>query len=473
MGAVWGHLVRMTPGFRKRVAGYRLPPPPAPTTQTFTYTESLGGFFGFFDDATTANRRTFDRTSAVWYGYLTGTDAEMFCFGGDSTPFIIEVDGGVEVTPTLASGKIPLFSGLSDVAHLVRVRADNSAGGQHVPTTGNLFSVSGIAPAVSTPWTQHYTKNPAFPGVETYLQAAALGGNYLPAYNRPNGSAGWGTSSGSLFFRAKFDDLYVFNSAPELWFSVDGGAWTKETFGTAPAVPGGSAKSWRKVTGLSGAVGSGYREIQISDSPTSGGAGMIEGVMLTGTGADLAAPGTSKTVVNLFGASQVLGAGATMGSVDINRLPRVIPAIASAQSGNSGATIAAAITAFPAWAATVKTAQKQTLMLSIGINSADDASFQGDYQSLINAALTAGFAKVVCRGLLQTSSTASKNAKIQAAVTAVGNPAVVFADVSTWSAATTDLGGLSVWMPDGAHPNDTGYDRMAQLVVRDHSALLP
>lgn len=446
-----------------------------PVTQTFTDAQVSNGYFGFFDLTTTANRRAFDRSApslAVWMGYIRGSSADLNCFGGDSTPYIIQVDGGTEVTPTLASGKINLFTGLADTEHLVRIRSDNSSAGQGVPTTGALFSVTGSAPAITMPWVTRYLKDPTFPGVETFLQTAPIGGNWVPAYPKTTGAPGFGGSGGSIHVSVKADDIWVFCGTTEVWFSNSGGAWTKETLGAAPVTPGSVAKVWRKITGLSGSVAT-TRDIIISDSPSATGGAVIEGIMATGAGASIAAPSTSKTVVTLFGASQVQGFGASFGSVEINRLQIPFANLAAAQTGNSGATIANANTAFATWAATVKAANKQTIMLSIGINSADDAAFQGDYQTLINNCLTAGFTKVICRGLIQTSSNASKNAKIAAAVAAVANPAVVYADVSTWTAATTDTGAPVIVMPDGAHPNDLGYDRMATLVVRDHSALLP
>jgi len=448
-----------------------------PVTMTFTDAQVANGYFGFFDLVTTANRRAFDRSSllgaAVWMGYISGSSADLNCFSGDATPYIIQVDGGAEVTPTLAAGKINLFTGLSDSAHLVRIRSDNSSGGQGVPTTGALFSVTGVSPAISMPWVTCYLKDPAFPGIESFMEGAAIGGNWTPAYKRTLATASFGVSGGSIHVKVSADAVWVFTSSTDVWFSNNGGAWTRETFGAAPSIPGGWAKVWRKITGLSGSVST-PRDIIISDSPSTTTSGVIEGIMSEGVGASISAPTvSSKTFVTLFGASQVAGVGATFGSVDIDRLQIPMTTLAAGQTGASGNTLVAANAAFATWVAAMKATQRQTIILSIGINSADDASFQGDYQTLINNCLTAGFTKVVCRGLIQTSSNASKNAKIAAAVTAIGNPAVVFADVSTWTAATTDTGAPVIVMPDGSHPNDLGYDRMTTLVVRDHSALLP
>jgi len=134
----------------------------------------------------------------------------------------------------------------------------------------------------------------------------------------------------------------------------------------------------------------------------------------------------------------------------------------------SGGTIADMTTAIPTIAG--KFQVKDIFLLSVGINSADDGSFQSSYQALITAVLAAGWTKVLCRGLVTTTAQTSKNAKIAAAVTAMANPAVVYLDVSTWVATTNGAGG-TIAMPDGAHPNAAGFATMADFMVRDHAAL--
>lgn len=461
--------MRLTSGQRGRIAGYRTP---VPTTQTFTDTQVSGAFFGYFDTTTTAGRRLWDSHNSALHLQITGTDASMSAFAG-ATAYQVSVDGGAWSTPTISGNVLPLFSGLSDATHSVQVIPNNTfPAGNYTPTTGALISVTGIAPAaVATAAAQWHTVDASSPVVATHAQAAAPGGNYLPAHQVTTASAGYGVSGGSVHLRAQSTGVYVFTAVPELWYLFDGGTWTKQTL-TKPGIGATARRCWQKLTATPNA--SALQSIVVSDSPASAAKEPPTlGVMVSGSGAQIAAPSVSKTIVTLLGASQVEGVGATIGSVDVHRMQASIPTLAGVQYGLAGATINLLTSSFATLMASVPVAKRQTALLSIGVNSADDASFQGDYQTLIGTVLAAGYSKVVCRGLLLTGSTASKNAKIQAAVTAVGNPAVVFADVSTWTAATTDLGGLSVWMPDGAHPNDTGYDRMAQLVVRDHSALLP
>ncbi len=443
-----------------------------PYTQAYTDTELSSALFGYFDTTTTVGRRVWQTADAALFVRVHGTDCTLTCASGDSSPWNVSVDGGADTTPTFSSGSIVLFSGLSDDWHTVHVRPDNSTiGSTYTPTTGTLLSITGAAPQAEAVGTGYWTKDPAFAGVTTFAEVATYGGNFTPTHPRPTANAGWGVSAGSVAFKAKFTDIYVHTSSPEVWYSVDSGPWTKQLIGTSPTTPSGKARAWKKVTGISGSLSS-FKEIVISDSPVLTTDLPIMGVLLTGTGNALAAPTVSKTVMHAFGASQTYGFAATMGSIDVNRLQETMPSLAAGQHGNSGGTIAQANAAFSAWVAKIPVALRQHVQMSIGINSADDGSFQGDYQTLINNFLSAGFTKIICRGLVQITSNTSKNAKILAAVTAVANPAVVYADVSTWAASTNGAVN-TIHMPDGTHPNDAGYVTMAIFALRDHSSLIP
>lgn len=443
-----------------------------PYTQDYTDTELSSAFFGYFDTTTTAGRRMWQTADASFFVRVRGSACTLACSSGDSSPWSISVDGGAETIPVFSSTSITLFTGLSDDWHLVYVRPDNSVvGSTYTPTTGTLLSVTGAAPQAQVVGTKYHIKDPAFAGVATFAETATYGGNYLPTYPRPTANAGWGVSNGSVAFKAKFTDIYVFTTAPEVWYSVDGGAWTKQTLGASVTTPAGKARNWRKISDITGSLST-YKELIICDSPVLTTDLPLMGILLTGTGAELATPSVARTVVHAFGASQTYGFAATMGSVDVQRVQVGISGFATGQHGNSGGTIAQANAAFAAWVTKIPVSLRQHVQLSIGINSADDGSFQADYQTLINNFLSAGFTKLVCRGLVQITSNVSKNAKILAAVTATANPAVVYADVSTWAVSTTGTAN-TIHMPDGTHPNDAGYVTMAAWSIRDHSALLP
>ena len=445
-----------------------------PVTLTFTDTQVSGGYFGYFDLVTTAGRRLWEPHNSGLALMVTGTDASMNAAGG-AAAFQVSIDGGAWAAPTLAAGKFQLFAGLSDTKHIVLVCSNNTfPPSNNTSTSGALISVTGAnpqaAPAAAVQW---HLRDPSSPIIYTHADAPTIGGNYVPTLGTTTAQAsvGFGFVGGSQHFMAKGDAVYVFTACPSIFYSVNGGAWTKQNT-VRPIAGTTNRRSWQKInTPLDPNT---LQSIVITDSPAapSNTALPTIGVMVTGQGAQIAAP-SAKTYVAMFGASQVEGVGASVGSVDVHRLQVPFQNIAAANYGQSGATIVAGNTAFPNIMANIPSGKRQTIILSIGINSADDASFQGDYQTLINTVLAAGYSKVICRGLLQTASNVSKNAKIAAAVAAVADARVVFADVSTWTAATTDTGAPVVVMPDGSHPNDLGYDRMATLVVRDHSALLP
>ncbi len=443
-----------------------------PYTQTFTDTNLSSAFFGYFDTTTTAGRKVWQTSDSSFIVRVRGSSCTMACASGDSSPWHVSVDHGADTVPTFTSGSITLFSGLSDDWHVVQVWPDNSTSGStYTPTTGTLLSVTGLSPQAEALGTGYFVKNPSFAGVATFAETTTPGGNFLPTYPRPTCNAGWGVSGGSVHFKAKFTDIYVHTTSPEVWYSVDGGTWTRETLGASPTNNSGKARAWRKINSLTGSLST-FKELIISDSPVLTTDLPIMGVLLTGEGNDLAAPTATKTVMHAFGASQTYGFSATEGSIDVNRLQVTIPSLAAGQHGNSGGTIAQANAAFSAWVAKIPASLRQHVQLSIGINSTNDANFQTDYLTLINNFLSAGFTKVICRGLVQVTDNTSKNAKIEAAVAAAANPAVVYASVSTWTASTNGANG-SIEMPDGTHPNDAGYITMAELALRDHVSILP
>ena len=443
-------------------------PPPATIFKSFT--ELAGSYIGFY--SIPSGGRGNMQTSGMAFR-IKGSSASMYGFAGDSTPFRVLVDSDVfstRVIPTFASSKIPLFSGLADTWHDVIVWRDNSGTGQGLAITGNFLEVYG-SNADAQPMGQiYYANESSFPGVSTVQVVSQA--NYPTGYNDIATTTGWSTRPcGAIHMRARYEKLYVFckNDVTHVMLSIDGAiatlctvsAWddsTQELFG------------WRLIN--TPASPSTYKELILSAGNdtvfviTPG----MHGVMATGSTASIVSPSnTSKRHVAMLGASQTegvnIGAGGMRTDIQLaqNRLP-----IYATSNGSAGGTITGLTAAIPTIAP--KFRAKDIALLSIGINSADDGAFQGDYQALIAAVLAAGWTKVICRGLVTTLNNDTKNAKISAAVTAIGNPNVVYADVSTWTATTNGAGG-TIAMPDGAHPNAAGFATMADFMVRDHASL--
>lgn len=445
-------------------------PPPLPATIFKSFTELAGSYIGYYSIPSGGRGNMLTGNLAF---RIKGSSASLYSFSGDATPFRVLVDSdtfSTRVTPTLASGKIPLFSGLADAWHTVIIWRDNSPSGQGFAITGNLVEAYGSAADVQPMGVAYNVCDPAFPGIATAARTTQA--------DNPSGlltvtdTTGWsGRPVGSVHMRAKYDRLYVMcrKTSTHVFVSVNGAlgtacslsAWDDSTQGI---------DGWRLVT--TPASASDYSELIIS----GGGAEAITtpetqlyGVMAVGSTAAIAAPTGTKRHVTMLGASQVegvaLGAGGYRNDIHLAQNRLGIYASSNGQAGGAITTLTAAI---PTVA--TKYAVKDIALLSIGINSTDDGAFQSSYEALITAVLAAGWTKVICRGVVTVSSTTSKNAKIAAAVASIGNPNVVYADVSTWTATTNGAGG-TIAMPDGAHPNAAGFATMADFMVRDHASL--
>lgn len=443
---------------------------PLPATIFKSFTEMAGSYVGYYSIPSGGRGNMLVGNLAL---RIKGSSASLFSFSGDTTPFRVLVDSDTFSTraiPTLASGKIPLFSGLSDTWHDVIVWRDNSVSGQGFAITGNLVEAYGSGADAQPMGVAYYLTDPTFPGVSTVqvaTQADNPSGMLTPAL-----ATGWTTTAiGSIHMRARFDKLYIFanKAVTHVMVSVNGAlatacavsAWDDSTQGI---------DGWRLVTLT--ASPSSYAELIISGGGAESGvitAVQMTGIMAYGSTASIIAPTSTKRHVAMLGASQVegivSGAGGYRNDIQMaqNRL-----SIYATNNGLAGGTIANLTTAIPTIAG--KFQAKDICLLSVGINSADDGSFQSSYQALITAVLVAGWTKVICRGLVTTTAQTSKNAKIAAAVAAIANPNVVYADVSTWVATTNGVGG-TIAMPDGAHPNAAGFATMADFMVRDHASL--
>ncbi|MGE9159665.1 hypothetical protein, partial [Escherichia coli] len=75
-------------------------------------------------------------------------------------------------------GSVNLFTGLADTTHTVNIYLGSSSGYQFGISYGSAFTVTGAAPAISTP--------SAFSGATIYEMAVLVGLNALWGYWTPN-----------------------------------------------------------------------------------------------------------------------------------------------------------------------------------------------------------------------------------------------------------------------------------------------
>lgn len=443
-----------------------------------TYFNTAGlmdAFMGYYTNTSGVLRM--ERNQASMYLNIKAEKAIMFCGSGDANPYQVLVDSldftasaipaGMDsvgtVTTTAANiRKIELFSG-ELATRKVLITSDNSLGGNQFgdAVSGKLLALYGNGVEVSKVGKIYYTTDPACPGILSNPVVAQA--TWLPAFPRPTSGTLWQARHvGSFHFRAVFEEIYVYTGNQEIEVSIDGGPFARYSLTPRYTVAGALNRNWRKlpITG----DGTTLRSVILSgcgSSLTSSGMdGEIRGLMLTGSAADLQAPSGTRRHVTQFGASQTEGVSSG-GLVDTHLVQDRLP-IYALTAGWAGKAVVDAIagTTFQDWAATIT--NKDILLLSIGINDDDDANFQPNYQTLIGKALTAGFNKVICRGLgFPVSTFASKNTKIAAAVTAAGDARVVYASVDAWTDPELN----------DVHPDRAGYVIMANNSVRDHAAL--
>lgn len=132
-------------------------------TTNFSYSNTQvahGADFADFANNGGHNFRQFVSNSALIRLKITGTSATAQLYGNNTTAAQISVDGGAWVTPTFPGAAawyfIPIFSGLSDTAHDVRIRS-NSFSGLYIDKD-NAWQVTGSTPAVALP-TGYTTSN--------------------------------------------------------------------------------------------------------------------------------------------------------------------------------------------------------------------------------------------------------------------------------------------------------------------------
>lgn len=279
----------------------------APTTVNFTEAQITAGFFGYFNSTSNSGQKRF-ASKAVWSGYITGTQAVLYC-GPNGTPFFVSIDNADETQPTVAGGQVTLFTGLSDTAHFVQIRVDGSYNDNGYFTRGgNMMSVTGVAPTVAdimtyagggAAWNIH---DASFPGQHTFSKLGRTslqeyGTNMLPNHNMST-RGGLYNNAGAIRIRAKGDAIWV--CAYERKFAVATAGVTaicditSTDFNTAKHPSYDRIAVWRRViTGLSQST---YKDYIVTPSSDDVAGQPILGIMITGPGAAFQALTNTKTV---------------------------------------------------------------------------------------------------------------------------------------------------------------------------------
>lgn len=442
---------------------------------TFNTTQIISGFPGARDDATTSTRTYLAAPSgsnlaggSLWSAVIKGTSAKLVInrkFGGGFTNAVFaSIDGGAFVNipedslGTAVKGYFTLFTGLSDAEHYVVVRI------------GSIFGIDSLY------WDDAHTDTLVLTGTDTYIEMcdqwayagvasshSVVGGmtkasatNYTPARTMQN-IYSTVSNCASARIRGRFRSIQVACAGGSaqpfsaVYVSKNGAAPTKYSF-TDHAL----AYTYR-VTGLDESLAT-YTvwTNYASNAPIS--------MFAISGDADHADVGDKKRI-DQFGDSITYGGGGAVvpGEVDVLRVAASMGYVATT-AGIAGHTIANLETALTTYLAALTVTSNDVAILAIGRNNtggAFDAAETTSYTNIINALVTKGYGKVICRGILPsgTHSTewTAENGSISSIVAGIGNSNVVFCDVS-------GLGTYTTQASDTTHPDAAGYATIAAYV---------
>lgn len=407
---------------------------------------------------------------------LTGTDCVTFVFG----QWGVSVDGGAETTIGDASGHVvsaSVFSGLSDMAHTVSMRAigDAFVDQDSTDSTHCTWSVTGAAPAIG-----------AASGFGT--QRILSGNSYIAKDQNYTSTSNNGyTLYVSTAFAGPSLRFYATCSAVKIWTYGNLQKYRLYVDGVdqATVVSAGNSGQFGWLTiasGLDSAAEHLYEVILTTQN-----ASYVYAVMTTGgTGLNTGKTPPARSLLAAYGDSIVAASAQgypDTGSAFIQQLGLLKDwnvfnsGIAGSKVQDSGTTRTADITGL--------LPQADILFVLYGTNDAFAAGrtttqLQADYTTMLNA-LTAGASNMViyCLGILPRNDKTQAqidpyNTAIQAAIAAASpNSKIHYVDTKAWnmaSSAYTSGGSFdSTNFADGLHPNPTGYlfmrDKLESVLV--------
>lgn len=443
---------------------------------TFNTTQILSGFPGARDDATLSTRTYLAAPSgtnlaggSLWSAVVKGTSAKLVINrksgGGFANAVFVSVDGAAFVNipedtlSTAVKGYFTLFTGLSDAGHYVVVRI------------GSGFGIDSLY------WDDSHTDTLVLTGTGTYIEMcnqwayagvasshSVVGGmtkasatNYTPARTMQT-IYSTASNCASARIRGRFRSIQVAcaggSSQPfsAVYVSKNGAAPTKYSF-TDKA----SAYTYR-VTDLD-------ESLSTYTVWTNYVANAAISMFAISGDADHADVGDKKRI-DQFGDSITYGGGGgavVPGEVDVLRVAASMGYVATT-AGIAGHTIANLETALTTYLAALTVTANDVAIIAIGRNNtggAFDAAETTSYTNIINALVTKGYGKIICRGILPsgTHSTewTAENGSISSIVAGIGNANVVFCDVS-------GLGTYTTQASDTTHPDAAGYATIAAYV---------
>lgn len=425
-------------------------------TVNFTSAQFAGGFAGPVSTTKNAARIYGIAIKTVWAGFITGTDAVLTATrdGGALDAMVeVSINGGSFSSAARSGTAYTLFTGLSDVERFVVLRYGAAFGNTpYIASSGNVLAVTGAAPALAPfqNWAQIRDGNSL-----TASSAMTVGNTaqYDPTYIVERSSSTNGSNVASLKIKGAFNRMAIAGTTTDVYVSKNGGAPTKYSM----PVAGGSVCALL-ISGLGGDLAT-YHIWNAANTSTS-----TNQFAASGDAALQDCGGKRK--LDQYGDSitqgAIAGTGATRGDVETMRVAAAMGFVGST-SGVSGHTTPQCATLMDTVLPNRAITSNDVAVLAIGRN--DSPMVQADYQSCINKLLTAGYGKVLCRGVLPEGANTfpTTNGTIQAAIAAVGNSNVIFINTATWSGIQTS---------DTTHPTPTGYVTIAGYALPAYLAAL-
>jgi hypothetical protein len=393
---------------------------------------------------------------------ITGTDAKILSSVTVSTSFEVSIDGGAFTGATYAGANyIWLFTGLSDAARDVEIRATSSAYGSGQPTftVANGLRVAGAAPAIAG---HSVLGGPVESVVSTNF--ANLGWSNAPVYT----DAQYGYDSqcrglnvdGVIYRRLTASAIRVWiHGATGAHFSV----WTGATKINEAEVTSADFGWFTLATGLDAGT---EKEYRIYNSVTSGGTVLpIVQIMAFGGSFGSGAVASHPVIACLGDSTTACVTGGSSARGWVQKLGNSYHAYNSGVGGNKISDMDTR------WAASIGALTGLNAVIFIGGANPEDAG----QDAAANAALERPYVdSIITKALAYDThlklivaetlpgAGQRQGTMLAAAVTAAANSRVSYLDTDGWIDPTSGVDTV-----DGIHPNDSGGTKIAAQFLTD------
>ena len=444
----------------KRAGG--VVPIPDPTTVNFTSAQFAAGFSGSISTTKNAARIYGRGLRTLWCGVITGTAAVFTSFadfGGNDGSVEASIDGGAWFKPTRSGDQYTLFTGILHQARFVQIRYGIEwSSANYILASGNVLAVTGQPPSMQTVsgWVQAGANSTlGFYNSATIDNTAT----YSPKLQAVKGTDN-GSNIGSIVIRGAFTEIVAMTTGNprRVGVSKNGSPASFYTF---------TDESTPNVAAIRIPCSGDLATYNVWDSGTGRTPGGHFAVAGNAPYQELAAVKR----MDQYGDSITYGSGPGASQADVELMP-VAAALGFAGStvGVSGHTIAQCKTLLDTVIPLKTVTSADVAILAIGRNNVSggiDSTEQADYLSCINKLLAKGYGKVLCRAILPDPNGVelwtAQNAALQAVVTTLADPKVIWVPTSTW---------LGYGSSDGLHPTAAGYVTLRGYAIPAYSSAI-